>query len=95
MSVSRLQKLLKPPPLTHTDFFPSSSIYSSPSESILMRIGRSRYSGSRFFSQRSDGSRIWPSASTTLVMLSEPLPFGYKSTNLHYLNTAELLRTDD
>src|SRR5205085_2234096 len=33
-----------------------------------MRIARSRYDGSRYFSQVSAGSRTWPSASTTRVL---------------------------
>src|SRR5437763_831890 len=45
--------------------FPSTSRYSSPRSSLRMRTGRSRYFASRYFSQWSGGSRMWPSASTT------------------------------
>src|SRR3977135_2597359 len=37
-----------------------------------MRMARSRYEGSRYFSQVSAGSRTWPSASTTGAFIDDP-----------------------
>lgn len=44
---------------------PSIRSCSKPSSPIRMRSARSRYSGSRYASHRSGGSRMWPSQSIT------------------------------
>src|SRR5208283_4173994 len=54
---------------TQRDGLPSTSAYSQPSSSRLIRIARGRYFTSRYFSQRSGGSRICPSASMIIGSL--------------------------
>src|SRR5712691_10078836 len=71
---------------------------SYPCSSRAMRMARSRYEGSRYFSQVSAGSSTWPSESTTrgstevVIVVSPPLSFaGRRALGRRQLVVAEPL----
>src|SRR5206468_7182525 len=58
----------RPSPFGLPRIFPSTSKRSLPLSPMIRRGARSRYAGSMYRSQRSRGSRMWPSASMTLYV---------------------------